>query len=282
MKRWTLWFFLSHFWLILLHFVECLVILHGFCTWLKKIPNPYYLNKTIFEILFNFFFNSLCYQLFHDWSAILLYGQIYGFDYIWKFPYFPMKLKDNPKVSIIMCTPWKFGKTKESFAPYLVKSKVHVTTWLSQYEKIANLKSRTSITPFLHHSYSSNVLARWMSLQHKKIVNLAIESPSQVVYFFVKFANPRPQVVFTIQREKKNTFTPFEEQYAITPISTHIFWEAKLGPLARDPKLHGMHCNGKWPYILSSSWHQDDSFGGCSWSFGVWNFWVEEVSRINQ
>jgi hypothetical protein len=55
----------------------------------------------------------------------------------------------------------------------------------------------------------SNFLARWMSLQHKKIVNLAIESPSQVEKISVKFANPRPQVVFTIQREKKKHFHTF-------------------------------------------------------------------------
>lgn len=144
---------------LLIYFVTFCWILGDFAPVLhmvKKNPNHYYLNKTIFENLF--FWKKLIHfttNIFHDWSAILFYGQIHGFDYIHKFPYFPMKSKYNPKVSIIMCTLWKFEKTKESFAPYIVKCKVHVTSWLSQYGKIANLKSRTPITPFLHHSYSN-------------------------------------------------------------------------------------------------------------------------------
>jgi hypothetical protein len=138
MKRWTSWFPLLLFWFILLHFVECLVILHGFCTWFKKFQIIITQTKLFLKMYSLKKINSLYYQVFHDWSAILFYGQFHGFDYIWKFPYFPMKSKDNPKVSIIMCTPWKLEKTKESFAPYIVKSKVHVTSWLSQYEKIAS------------------------------------------------------------------------------------------------------------------------------------------------
>ncbi len=57
-------------------------------------------------------FNSLYYPLFHDGSAILFYGQIHGFDYIQKLPYFPMKLKDNPQNFNNYVHPMKIWKNK--------------------------------------------------------------------------------------------------------------------------------------------------------------------------